>query len=144
MTPSEFHSSRKFVEMPFGRIAYVERGSGRAALFLHGLPLCGYQRRDVLEDLAPIRRCVAPDAMGLGYTEVAPGRDVSFAEHARMIAAFLDAAKIDRVDLVGNDTGAGISQIFAAVVRLARGRLERVRLSRRRPLYAWEREAWYC
>jgi len=114
MTPSEFHSSRKFLETPFGRIAYVERGSGRAALFIHGLPLCGYQWRDVLEDLAPIRRCIALDAMGLGYTEVTAGRDVSFAEQARMIAAFLDAAEIDRVDLVGNDTGAGISQIFAA------------------------------
>jgi haloalkane dehalogenase len=114
MTPSEFHSSRKFVETPFGRIAYVERGSGQTVLFLHGLPLCGYQWRDVLEDLAPVRRCIAPDAMGLGYTEVAAGRDVSFTEQARMIAGFLDAAKIDRVDLVGNDTGAGISQIFAA------------------------------
>src|SRR4029453_12141309 len=31
-----------------------------------------------------------------------------------MIAAFLDAANIDRIDVVGNNTGAGISQIFAA------------------------------
>jgi pimeloyl-ACP methyl ester carboxylesterase len=53
--------------------------------------------------------------MGLGYTEVAAGQDVSFAEQARMVAAFLGAAKIDSVDLVGNDTGAGISQIFAAI-----------------------------
>ena len=52
--------------------------------------------------------------MGLGYTEVASGQGVSFAEQARMIAAFLDAERIDTVDLVGNDTGAGISQIFAA------------------------------
>src|SRR6185436_18315753 len=85
-----------------------------AALFLHGLPLCGYQWRDVIEDLAPVRRGLAPDALGLGYTEVAAAEDVSFAAQARMIAAFLDAAKIDRVDVVGNDTGAGISQIFAA------------------------------
>ena len=42
MTPSEFHSSRKFAATSFGRIAYVERGSGSAALFIHGLPLCGY------------------------------------------------------------------------------------------------------
>lgn len=114
MTPSEFHSTRKFIDTTFGRIAYVERGSGPVALFLHGLPLCGYHWRDVIEDLAPIRRCLAPDAMGLGYTEVAAGRGVSFADQARMLAAFLDAAKIDRVDLVGNDTGAGISQVFAA------------------------------
>jgi pimeloyl-ACP methyl ester carboxylesterase len=114
MTPSEFHSSRKFAGTSFGRIAYVERGSGSVALFVHGLPLCGYEWRTVLEDLAPQRRSIALDAMGLGYTEVAAAQGVSFAEQARMIAAFLDAERIDRVDLVGNDTGAGISQIFSA------------------------------
>lgn len=114
MNPSEFHSSRKFADTSFGRIAYVERGSGPITLFVHGLPLCGYEWREVLEDLAPGRRSIALDAMGLGYTEPAPGQDVSFAEQARMIAAFLDALGIDSVDLVGNDTGAGISQIFAA------------------------------
>jgi haloalkane dehalogenase len=114
MTPSEFHSSRKFAATSFGRIAYVERGSGGAALFIHGLPLCGYEWRGVLEDLASQRRSIALDAMGLGYTEVTSGQGVSFAEQARMIAAFLDAERIDTVDLVGNDTGAGISQIFAA------------------------------
>jgi pimeloyl-ACP methyl ester carboxylesterase len=114
MSPSEFHSSRKFADTSFGRIAYIERGSGPTTLFLHGLPLCGHQWRGVIEDLAAKRRCIALDEMGLGYTEVAAGQNVSFAEQARMIAAFLDAANIDRVDLVGNDTGGGISQIFAA------------------------------
>jgi len=114
MSPAEFHSSRKFADTSFGRIAYIERGSDPITLFLHGLPLCSYQWRSVIEDLAAARRCIALDEMGLGYTEVAAGQNVSFAEQARMIAAFLDAANIDRVDLVGNDTGGGISQIFAA------------------------------
>jgi haloalkane dehalogenase len=114
MDPSEFNSSRKFAETRFGRIAYLERGSGPVALFLHGLPLCGYQWRDVIEDLAPMRRCIAPDMMALGYTEVRSGQAVSFRDQAQMIAAFLDALGIEAVDLVGNDTGGGIAQIFAA------------------------------
>ncbi len=61
-----------------------------------------------------MRRCIALDEMGLGYTEVAAGQEVSFAAQARMIAAFLDTTKIDNVDIVGNDTGGGISQIFTA------------------------------
>src|ERR1039457_4209476 len=32
-----------------------------------------------------------------------------------MLKEFLDALKIDQVDLVGNDSGGGISQIFAAL-----------------------------
>jgi len=114
MNPSEFHSIRTFANTPCGRIAYIEQGAGPATLFLHGLPLCGYQWRNVIKDLAPRRRCIALDEMGLGYTEVAAGQDISFAAQAQMIAAFLDAAKIDSVEVVGNDTGAGISQMFAA------------------------------
>ena len=115
MKASEFHSSRKFAETPFGRIAYVERGSGPVAVFIHGLPLCGYQWRSPLEDLSPVRTCIAPDLMGLGYTEVKAGQDISFESQAKMVAAFLDARSIDQVDLVGNDTGGGICQIFASL-----------------------------
>lgn len=114
MTAPEFAASRRFVDTRFGRVAHVDRGSGPVALFLHGLPLSGHAWRDVIEDLGGERRCLAPDSMGLGATEVAPGQRVSFAEQAKMLAAFLDALEIDRVDLVGNDTGAGIAQVFAA------------------------------
>ena len=112
MKASEFHSARKFAETPFGRIAYVEQGSGPHALFVHGLPLCGFQWRYALDDLAPLRTCVAPDLMGLGYSEIESGRDISFEAQAKMLVAFLDAQKIRTIDLVGNDTGGGISQIF--------------------------------
>jgi haloalkane dehalogenase len=115
MKASEFHSSRKFTVTPCGRIAHVERGAGPAALFVHALPLCGFQYRDVLDDLASTHRCLAPDLMGLGYGEIKPGQDISFESQAKMLAAFLDANDIGQVDLVGNDTGGGVSQIFAAL-----------------------------
>ncbi|HUA35427.1 MAG TPA: alpha/beta hydrolase [Candidatus Binataceae bacterium] len=114
MNAQEFHSSRQFTETPCGRIAHVERGEGPVALFVHGLPLCGFQWRYQMEDLAPIRKCVAPDLMGVGYTEPNKGQDISFESQAKMLAAFLDARGIAEVDLVGNDTGGGVSQIFAA------------------------------
>lgn len=114
MNPQTFHESQRRIETAFGRISYVEHGTGPAALFVHGLPLCGYQWRDVIAGLSEHRRCIAPDLMGLGYTEVSSGQDVSFAAQADMLAALLDAMRIEQVDLVGNDTGGGISQIFTA------------------------------
>lgn len=115
MTLEEFHSARKFAATPNARVAYVERGTGPAALLLHAFPLCGFQWRDVIEDLAPLRRCIAPDLMGLGYTEVAAGADISFTAQAETLARLLDALGIDEADVVGNDTGGGISQVFAAI-----------------------------
>jgi pimeloyl-ACP methyl ester carboxylesterase len=52
--------------------------------------------------------------MGLGYTEIAPTQDVSFTAQARMLAQVLDALGIERLDLVGNDSGGAVAQIFAA------------------------------
>jgi pimeloyl-ACP methyl ester carboxylesterase len=112
MTAATFHASRRFAETSFGRIAYVERGAGDVALFLHGFPLNGFQWRGALDRLSAYRRCVAPDFMGLGYTVVAPGQSVTPPAQVSMLAAFLDALSIRRVDLVANDSGGAIAQLF--------------------------------
>jgi pimeloyl-ACP methyl ester carboxylesterase len=114
MNAAEFHQARKFADTTFGRIAYVEKGSGPVALFIHGFPVNGFAWRDVLDDLAPARRCIAPDLMGLGYTEIRADQDLGFDQQAAMIAAFMDRLGLSQIDLVGNDSGASISQVFAA------------------------------
>ncbi len=114
MNAAEFHQARKFADTTFGRIAYVEKGGGPAALFIHGFPVNGFAWRDVIDDLAPARRCIAPDLMGLGYTEITADQDLGFDQQAAMIAGFLDRLGLSQVDLVGNDSGASISQVFAA------------------------------
>jgi pimeloyl-ACP methyl ester carboxylesterase len=114
MKAQEFHQARQFADTTFGKIAYVEKGSGPAALFIHGFPVNGFAWRDVIDDLAPLRRCIAPDLMGLGYTEIKPDQDLRFDQQAAMIAAFMDRLGLSQVDLVGNDSGASISQVFAA------------------------------
>ena len=114
MNAAEFHQARKFADTTFGRIAYVEKGDGPVALFIHGFPVNGFAWRETLDDLARARRCIALDLMGLGYTEIKPDQDLGFDQQAAMIAAFLDRLGLSQVDLVGNDSGASISQVFAA------------------------------
>lgn len=114
MGPQQFHAARRQVDTAFGRVAYLDEGSGPVALFVHGLPLCGYQWRDVIAALSSQRRCIAPDLLGLGYSEAVAAQDVSFSAQADMLRGLLDALRVEQVDLVGSDTGGGISQIFAA------------------------------
>jgi len=114
MDATTFHQQRRFAATPSGRIAYVEQGSGPPALFLHGVPLNGFHWRHVMDQLADLRRCIALDLMGLGYTEIRPNQDLTFAAQAQMIVEFLDAGGIDQADLVGNDSGGAIAQIVAA------------------------------
>lgn len=114
MDIATFNGRRRFAEVGSGRIAYFEMGEGPVALFVHGVPLNGYHWRHVIEKVQHRRRCIAIDLMGLGYTEIAPAQDVSFTAQARMIAEVMDALGIQRIDLVGNDSGGAIAQIFAA------------------------------
>jgi pimeloyl-ACP methyl ester carboxylesterase len=50
-----------------------------------------------------------------GDTKINSEQDVSVTANAQMLREFLDALNIDQVDLIGNDSGGGISQIFAAL-----------------------------
>ena len=52
MDVQEFVSLRKTVTTPFGEIAYIEKGSGPPALFVHGVLLNGYVWRHTIDALA--------------------------------------------------------------------------------------------
>src|ERR1700746_2594620 len=106
---------QRSVQTASGRISYTEQGTGPVALLVHGFLLNGYLWRHQLADLSDIRRCIAVDLLAHGDTEISPDQDVSVTANAKMLKEVLDALKIDRVDLVGNDSGGGIAQIFAAL-----------------------------
>ncbi len=109
-----FHAQRHSVDTPSGRISYVEYGDGPVALFVHGVLLNAYLWRHQLAELADARRCIAVDLLAHGETQIEPTQDVSSTANATMLAQFLDALRLDTVDLVGNDSGGGIALIFAA------------------------------
>jgi pimeloyl-ACP methyl ester carboxylesterase len=107
--------TKRSVATSSGRIAYAEAGSGPVALFVHGVLLNGHLWRHQLADLSDVRRCIALDLLAHGDTEIAPDQDVSVTANARMLREVIDVLGIDKVDLVGNDSGGGIAQIFAAM-----------------------------
>jgi pimeloyl-ACP methyl ester carboxylesterase len=115
MDGSTFPSTQHSVRTASGRINYVERGNGPVALFVHGVLLNNHLWRHQLAELADARRCIGLDLLAHGDTEIAPEQDVSVTANATMLREFLDALNVDKVDLVGNDSGGGIAQIFAAL-----------------------------
>jgi len=108
-------ATQRSVQTASGRISYIEQGAGPVALFVHGVLLNGHLWRHQLAHLSDIRRCIAVDLLAHGDTEIAPDQDVSVTANAKMLKEFLDALNIEQVDLVGNDSGGGIAQIFAAL-----------------------------
>jgi pimeloyl-ACP methyl ester carboxylesterase len=104
----------KFTNTRFGEIAYTDQGEGPVALFVHGVLLNGHLWRHVIEHVVDMRRCIAVDLMAHGATRIAADQDVSLIAQAEMLAAFCDSLSLDQIDLVANDSGGGIAQIFAA------------------------------
>ena len=70
MTTASTTTARQRIETPSGRIAYREQGTGPVALFVHGVLLNGHLWRHQLAELSDIRRCLAPDLLAHGDTEI--------------------------------------------------------------------------
>jgi pimeloyl-ACP methyl ester carboxylesterase len=114
LTIQEFDATQQSVATDAGQIAYREMGEGPAALFIHGVFLNGHLWRKAIDQLREDRRCIAIDLPAHGATEVKGDADLSLPGLARVVEAVCDELGLDQVDLVGNDTGGAVAQVFAA------------------------------
>jgi pimeloyl-ACP methyl ester carboxylesterase len=55
---------------------------------------------------------LAADFLGLGFTKVAPGQSCAPSAQVEMLAALLDSLSISTVDLIANDSGGAVAQLF--------------------------------
>jgi pimeloyl-ACP methyl ester carboxylesterase len=111
----DFDTHRKQAVIRSGPVSYIDTGGpGRPVLFLHGLATSSYLWRNVISLLGSERRCVAIDLPLCGQTPAAPDQDFSLAGLADFVAACCDALELSDIDLVANDTGGAVAQVFAA------------------------------
>jgi pimeloyl-ACP methyl ester carboxylesterase len=114
MQLSELNAHRHTAATRFGEISYLDIGAGPAALFVHGVATNAYLWRHVMDALSGQRRCIAIDLPLHGQSPVTAEQDLSLAALAASLDDFCDVLGLTGVDLVANDTGGAIAQIFAA------------------------------
>jgi len=103
------------VQTRSGPASYVDTGgSGRPVLFVHGVGTSSYLWRHAIELLDGERRCVALDLPLHGYTPAAAAQDFTLPGLARFVADCCDALELTDFDMVANDTGGAVTQVFAA------------------------------
>jgi pimeloyl-ACP methyl ester carboxylesterase len=115
MRLEDFDALRHTIDTPMGPLAYAESGTGRGApaLFVHGVGTHAYFWNGVIDGLRDEHRCIAVD-LPLHGRSPAPAHDLSLGALADHLAAFCAALDLPPVDLVANDTGGAVAQIFAA------------------------------
>jgi pimeloyl-ACP methyl ester carboxylesterase len=107
---------RTTTELRGGEVAYVDQGAAEnpVALFVHGVLVNADIWRNVIWDVADVRRCIAPDLPAHGGTPVGEASDLTFKGHAALLDQLCARLGVDQVDVVANDTGGAIAQVFAA------------------------------
>ena len=102
-------TEKRFVDVGVP-LAYVEEGSGRPVVFLHGNPTSSFLWRHVIREVAPGARCLAPDLVGMGDSgKLPPGSSYRFVDHRRYLDRFFDAVVPEgELVLVVHDWGSAL------------------------------------
>lgn len=112
--PSADPFESRFVEVLGSRMHYLEEGTGRPILLLHGNPTSSYLWRNIIPHLRPFGRVIALDLIGMGRSDQ-PDIEYTFDDHARYLEGFIEAMGInDDLTLVVHDWGSGLGFDYAA------------------------------
>ena len=95
ISPQDPHPRRR-ADVGGVEMAYVDTGAPDTAsdgvvVFLHGNPTSSYLWRNIIPHVSPLARCLAPDLMGMGESDVTPDGSYRFADHSRYLDAWFDA-----------------------------------------------------
>jgi pimeloyl-ACP methyl ester carboxylesterase len=114
MNIDELETHRRTLETEVGPISFLDVGEGPATLFVHGVGTNALLWRHVIDAVAHERRCVAIDLPGHGRTPGPAVGPLDVAGLAAAVEALCASAELDTIDLVANDTGGAVAQVFAA------------------------------
>jgi len=96
---------------------YHDYGSGGTpVVFVHGSGpgvTAWANWRLVLPKIAASRRVMAPDMVGFGYTDRPEGIQFNMDVWGKQLIDFMDALKLDIIDIVGNSFGGGLALYMA-------------------------------
>lgn len=105
---SMYPFTSRWLDLPVGRMHYVDEGTGEPLLFVHGTPTWSFEWRYLIQAFALTHRCIAPDHMGFGLSD--RPRDFSYTPeaHAENLAKFVGQINPAPFTLLVHDFGGPI------------------------------------
>ncbi|MCJ8163662.1 alpha/beta fold hydrolase [Pontibacter sp. E15-1] len=101
------------LQLPAGRLHYVDEGEGAPIVFVHGTPTWSFLWRQQIKSLRRDYRCIAPDHLGFGLSDN-PGSFAYTPEaHADNLEALIHELKLKDITLVVHDFGGPIGLRYA-------------------------------
>lgn len=110
---NEYPFASHFFETAAGRMHYVDEGNGEVVVMLHGNPTWSFLYRNLIKQLSPRYRCVAPDYIGFGLSDKPFDWGYLPEEHAKNVATLIEHLDLKDITLVVNDWGGPIGMHYA-------------------------------
>lgn len=125
-----------FAEVDGMRMRYLRCGTGQPLLLIHGLLGYSFCWRRNYEELSRHFDVIAPDLLGIGFSERPPRMDCSMRAAAGRLLRFLDVLGIDQANVIGNSHGGALAAMMAALgAETGRQRVRRLLLGA--PVNPW-------
>ena len=101
------------LDLPSGRMHYVDEGEGEPIVFVHGTPTWSFLWRQQIKSLSRIYRCIAPDHLGFGLSEKPAGFAYTPEAHADNLEKLIEHLQLKNITLVVHDFGGPIGLRYA-------------------------------
>lgn len=110
---NDYPFQSKFLELPEGKIYYIDEGKDDVIVFSHGTPEWSFGYRHIIAALSKSYRCIAIDHLGFGLSDKSPSVDYSIPQQARRFELLVTKLDLKNITLVANDFGVSIALSYA-------------------------------
>lgn len=106
LTYKEFRTQQHNFKSSDGSIKYIDKGTGKVLVLLHGVPTSGWLYRNFIDTLATKYRVIVPDMLGYGSSDSPKDYTIySEANHAKRLIELMDFLEISTWSQVVHDAG---------------------------------------
>jgi len=105
------------------KLRYIDTGRGKPVLMVHGNPTWTFYWHELIRDLQPNYRCIAPDHIGCGYSDKPTDYPYTLDQHIQNLIRLIEHLDLQQITLVAHDWGGAIG--MGALVRL-KARFEKI------------------
>jgi haloalkane dehalogenase len=110
---NEYPFASHYFHTTAGKMHYVDEGNGEVIVMLHGNPAWSFLYRNLIKQLSPYYRCIAPDHIGFGLSDKPVDWNYVPEEHAKNLTALIDHLGLKNITLVMGDWGGPLGMQFA-------------------------------
>lgn len=101
---------QRYLDVGAGEVAYRRVGTGPDVLFVHGWPVSGATYRCLLPHLVDHVTCHLIDLPSAGQSRFDATTPLSISQHITSVRRVVDLLELDRVAVVGHDSGGMIAR----------------------------------